>query len=234
MGIPSLTAADPGAKPYTPPEAARPSDALNIEANYPFSLWAFPHDDSGWFAGKITEGAPDEIGTWLLPQLHREVHQAGVNGHRTLPAGADAYVAHERPFAKLRAAGGVYLDPAVVGDYRCERTAHPTVGRRGKHHYTVFDRPSEPRPGRLQEMVRDEQAYRRWLLGLVRSGVVPAPSDDILRTIRAAASAPIERVKRDNATAPAELVERLVAAKTSEAAPALEAKIPTATKRKAA
>lgn len=194
--------ADSQARTHTKSEHARDPDALDLEPNRPFYGMIWPDDPGAWQPYVIAgEDVPaDEVGTWLLPTPQWVRIMPGVAGHRTLSPGEPESAQYDDAVRRLVRRGGIYLDP----DQHPYRTARPAQrlldgrphGPKGLHYYVCWDRP-ELR-GRTSahgyRWVRDTTRYARWLLSLVRTGVVPSPSAAITETRIAEARAAVARV----------------------------------------
>jgi len=195
--------ADSQARTHTKSEHARDPDALDIEPNRPFYGMVWPDDPGAWQPYVIAgEDVPaDEVGTWLLPTPQWVRIMPGVAGHRTLAPGEAETAQYDDAVRRLVRRGGIYLDPEQY-PYRNTRPAQRLLdgrphGAKGQYYYLCWDHP-ELR-GRTSahgyRWVRDTTRYARWLLSLVRTGVVPSPSAEIVATRIREAQAAVARVQ---------------------------------------
>lgn len=141
-------------------------------------VWVFHHEELGnWHPIQIEpgEGVPDEdVGMWWLCLPSVSSRRFGLNGNRpqkpTDSEGHGSSVAREI----VKNQRGIWLDS--VGEYAyLQRTAceHPITRRSGFLWHDRFSTPVRTRAGQRPRYNVDRQGMYRFLLKLIRDGVVP-------------------------------------------------------------
>lgn len=151
---------------------------LPIAPNFPFFLihWA-----TNWQVESVGLEGP----TWL-PYLSRHVILPGCNLNRTIRKGEPATAAYDTAVLRNVRKGATYLDVERHllqdgGKYLKEAPCRdPRTGREGVYYLDGFTVPRDAIPGRKLRFKFDRGASNRWRLHLVESGVIRAPSQQIL------------------------------------------------------
>lgn len=182
MPVPSdLTApAAVGARPVS--TRLTESDRLLIRPNYPWFYVLYPDHPGNWFVATIEPGpgvADDEVGDWWLPKLQTEPVIPGVNHHRTLKRGQKAETMYDDAHQKISRDRGVVL-PHDLGYIREVDCVDPRTQREGTYYLDVWSAPRKSRRGKRLKFAFDRQRYFRWLLRLIRDGVIAEPDEDII------------------------------------------------------
>jgi len=234
MPIPSeddlLAPADDAATPAAPEAVVDDPNVLVAVPNNRFFWVFYPEHRGNWIPVQIQPGegvAEDEVGTWWVCQPVREELRPGVNGYRTIPRGAHPSAAYDLAHSAITRAGGIVLDP-VRYRYAVSRPCRHPRNRAvtGDLWYEAFARPRKAIPGRKITFDYDRQRYYRFLLSLVRDGVIPAPDPHLIDVTVASVARRIDR-----ATTRTDLREdeqaRAIEAASAVAAVAQSATIPS-------
>ena len=189
---------------------SEPANVDAIDAD-PSAFYALPTDpfvfvfdpaiEANWSAETIVPGdgvAEDEIGTWWVLTPRKLTRRLGLNGFRA-PSSAKPGEATQLAKQRVENEGGIWLDPREHGYVARLDVLHPRSGRPGILHHEVFETPIKPARGKRVSFRYDRQRYLRWLLELHRSGVLPAPPDDLANFARARVITRQERVRADGA-----------------------------------
>jgi hypothetical protein len=158
-------------------------DVLPVRPNFPFFFVFYPDSPGNWFIGEIEAGpgVPEaDVGVWWLPALQKEPIHPGINLHRTRKKGEAPEAAYDNAHLAIRRNGGIVLshDLGYVKELDCR---DPRTQREGKYHAEAWSKPAKSRrQGKRLKFAFDRQRYYRWLLALMREGILPTPADDII------------------------------------------------------
>jgi len=225
-----LSPADADATPAAPEAVVDDPHTLVAVPNNRFFWVFYPEHRGNWIPATIQagEGVPEEdVGTWWLCQPVREELRPGVNGYRTIPKGAHPSSAYDLAHTAITRQGGIVLDP-VRYRYAVSRPCRHPRNRAvtGDLWFEAFAKPRKTIPGRKITYDYDRQRYYRFLLSLVRDGVIPAPDPHLIDVTLAQVVKRVDRAEsrtdlRDEEQA------RAVAAAAEVAEVAQSAQIPT-------
>jgi len=155
---------------------------INAKPGWPFLLRCHP---TQWEIA--TEGLDEPT---ALPIVMRQTLAVGCDGVRTLSKNErhKPSLAYEKAVYDSERRGFIYPPmtvedpkhiPAGMGPgliqykYKC---SHPRKGS-GTYYGEIWDVPQQTAPGKPQRFRRDNAAFNRWRLDLVRSGIVPDIDD---------------------------------------------------------
>lgn len=210
--------ADPHARSTAETQAAA-NDVLEVRPGHPFFYVHYKDHPGNWFVGEIEagEGVPEEdVGHWWLPKLQKEIGQPGVNGHRTLPRGARPEEAYDQAHLLITRNGGKVL-PKSLG-YEVERECRdPKTRTAGKVYLEAWQKPRTKLRGKRLKFDFDTQRYRRWLLSLMRDGLIDPPDPQIVQINLARIAARVDRREVDQ-TKPKHVEAAKIAVKAAEEA----------------
>jgi hypothetical protein len=186
-------------------------DRIPVRPNYPWFYVFYPDHPGNWFVAHIESGpgVPDEdVGDWWLPCLQTEPVIPGVNHHRTIKRGQRLESAYTDAHGKIRLDGGVVLDQSL--GYRREvDCVDPRTQREGTFHIDVWSKPRRARRGKRLKFDFDRQRYYRWLLSLMREGVLPLPDPDILEERAEQYARRVERIEVEPELIPGKREEKM-------------------------
>lgn len=208
----------PGGRPSTSTRPDTSDGEVPIEPNNPWFYVHYGRNIGGWMVVEIGagEGVPaEDVGTWWVPALITEPVKPGLNLHRTIRRGMPESAAYEQAHSAVRRNGGVVL-PESLG-YRVEVPARgPRSGRTGVYYADAWSSPLPKIGGQRQKFKFDRQRYYRWLLSLVREGVVDEPPENLLSYTRAKLAARIPRREALTDLAPEQRAAYVAEAKAAE------------------
>lgn len=184
MAIPNFgDLARPAVAGAQPTSVTQPGSSAVVRARpgKPFFLVFYPKQSGNWAALEIKAGEgvpPEDVGHWWLCVPQRVEVRPGVGGHRTLKAGQDPNDAHRRAHNAMDRRGGIVL-PKEYG-YEIPLPCIDPVTRREGHIYTdVWSRPLAQLDDERIAFDFDHQRFRRWLLALHRTGIIPEMDERI-------------------------------------------------------
>ena len=157
------------------------ASALPIAPNFPFFLLHWP---TNWQVGIDGLDAP----MWV-PYLSRHLILPGCNLNRTIRKGEPPTAAYDAAVLRNIRRGVTYLDVERHrllngGKYLREaRARDPRTGREGIYYLDGFTNPKDAIPGRRLRFTFDRAASNRWGLHLVESGILRAPSPQVLEEL---------------------------------------------------
>ena len=160
----------------------RAPDVLPVRPNHPFIYHFVPTDPGNWSPVSIEAGegvADDEVGTWWLPMLKALPIKPGLMGCRTVPRGANPSRAYSGAVERLREKGHFDLDPDL-GYCVAKPCEDPRTKATGAYYMDAWSTPRRKLANRALKFNFDRQRYYRWLLSLIREGVIPAPDPDVV------------------------------------------------------
>jgi hypothetical protein len=238
MAVPSdlIRPADEHAR-STASQAADDGNVLSVRPNHPFFLVHYADHPGNWFVGQIEagEGVPDEdVGHWWLPKLNKERTQPGVNGNRTIGRGVDPIEAYDNAHSLIRRNGGNIL-PKSLGYEVARDCIDPKTRTAGQVFLEAWEKPKPKLRGKRLKFDFDRQRFLRWLLSLLRDGIIAAPDEQIVDIHLARLAERVPRRERDETKAKhIEAARADLAAAEKASVPVEEPKAPKAGKRPAA
>lgn len=214
MPVPATVAASQPA--HLPGLSSAPK--LNASGNAAFVLVHYRGGASSWEVEEV-DGSP----TWL-PVLCPYPLVPGVGGVKTLSAGEDEREQYAAALQRIARQDGILLDVNMVVD-----AAHLPDGvlpgpylrtmpaNGGLYHHLAWDAPRRSLHGSGVDAKHDRAAYNRWRLHLATSGVIPAPSDEVLDDVSGRAEARVLAVRHASKSDPADIREARIGKVTSAA-----------------
>lgn len=199
------------------------------EPSQPFFLLHHPRN---WRIASEGLDAP-----MVVPDLQRLPLQPGVNGIRTRQPHEPENATYQRAIEDLARAGFTVLmpdepipddclpegiaDEGYLREYLCRG---PISQRNGSHYVEVWDVPQPVYPGETQRYKFDRAACNRWLVHLVESGRIEAPTAAVRDQLASRLGRRVERAK--SSPVPADLRAERVAAQVARINEAEAAALP--------
>ena len=173
----------------------------------------------------------------IVPDLQKLPLQPGVNGVRTRQPHEPESATYQRAVEELSRDGFSVLMPDEVipadclpdglegegylREYLCRG---PISQRNGSHYVEVWSVPQPVYPGEVQRYKFDRAAYHRWLVHLVESGRVEAPTAEVREQLASRLGRRVDRAK--SMPIPADLRGERVAEQAARVAEAEAATLP--------
>lgn len=188
--------AHPGARVvHDSTDPATPDGKLEVRPNEPFIYHFAPRDPGNWSPQVIEGGSDvpeDDVGVWWLPMLKMLPERPGVLGVHT-PKKGDPSGRHIRDAKSRLEERGHTIIPRSENYCVAQECRDPRTKREGMYYMDAWSTPKVRLQGKAQKFEFDRQRYRRWLLSLIRRGVIQPPHPDVVDARAARIAVQVDR-----------------------------------------